>query len=228
MQDDAIARPGIDLTNKERELHPKIAAFLPKNPIGDSSSVETNREGYPIIQSEAATGRRGGSGAKSGARDGQGGAEAEGGREGHSSFERSHRGEGGHGQLSHRGEGGHREEQESRRRGDHCHIFLLPPQLCHLLLHLDDPSLPARDLERGGVELGAEARIDLRRRAGGDGANLHGRAWEVGAEGPRECRRLGRRRAARRRGLPAGRLRRGRRFRRWCRGVEGEAEKQRR
>lgn len=37
--------------------------------------------------------------------------------------------------------------------------FLLPPQLRHLLLHLDYPPLPASDLERGGVELGAQPRV---------------------------------------------------------------------
>ena len=48
MQDDAIAPPGIGPTNKEKELHPKTATFLPENPIGGSSSAETNREGNPI------------------------------------------------------------------------------------------------------------------------------------------------------------------------------------
>jgi len=50
MQDDAIAPPGIDPTNKEKELHPKIATFVPENPIGGFSSAETNREGNPINQ----------------------------------------------------------------------------------------------------------------------------------------------------------------------------------
>ena len=158
-------------------------------------------------------------------------------------------------------------------------LLLLPQQLRHFLLQLDDPLLPARDLERGGVELGAQPRVlgleavrgvpaplelaplgrelglqerddgdglleylllqqlhaearlpllelldgaqqlrDLRRRAGGGGAHLRRGPREVGAEGPRERRRLGRRRAggggrgARRGRRPARRP--GRRWRR--------------